>query len=179
MSGRYFRVDPIGFEGGINLYSYGRENPINAYDPEGTFVGLLINPVTIAAAVAVGVGLYIAMNNNPSKSSDISGNEDAKAKVEPEDRPWRNKTRRWLVFVRCNVHPNKIRKCETPCPDHMGGKAYGNTFSDAFSFAQMDANRNLGYHDFLGCRAEHCQPIVCYENGRSVPCPKTGRRGRR
>jgi RHS repeat-associated protein len=37
--GRFISEDPIGFEGGINLYSYTANNPINFIDPSG----LLIN----------------------------------------------------------------------------------------------------------------------------------------
>jgi len=35
MEGRFISKDPIGFSGGINLYSYTAENPINYTDPFG------------------------------------------------------------------------------------------------------------------------------------------------
>ena len=34
-TGRYITPDPIGFEGGINLFTYTFNNPINAIDPNG------------------------------------------------------------------------------------------------------------------------------------------------
>ncbi|KUG23353.1 rhs family protein [hydrocarbon metagenome] len=33
--GRFVTKDPIGFEGGINVYAYVENNPVNTVDPEG------------------------------------------------------------------------------------------------------------------------------------------------
>jgi len=33
--GRFLSPDPIGYEGGINLYVYVENNPVNLKDPEG------------------------------------------------------------------------------------------------------------------------------------------------
>jgi RHS repeat-associated protein len=38
-TGRYLRPDPIGFEGGINLYLYANANPVNLIDPTGLVCG--------------------------------------------------------------------------------------------------------------------------------------------
>lgn len=35
MEGRFIQKDPIGISGGINLYSYAQNNPINYKDPSG------------------------------------------------------------------------------------------------------------------------------------------------
>ncbi|WP_241295904.1 RHS repeat-associated core domain-containing protein, partial [Burkholderia stabilis] len=49
--GRYINQDPIGFDGGVNLYSYADNAPNIAFDPKGLFVPL------IAAAAFLGRGV--------------------------------------------------------------------------------------------------------------------------
>ena len=53
--GRYLRADPIGQEGGINLFSYVQNNPVNSIDPDGKFAWTVP-----AAGVAAGACLAIA-----------------------------------------------------------------------------------------------------------------------
>jgi RHS repeat-associated protein len=48
-TGRYMTPDPIGLEGGINLFAYAANNPVNKSDPEGK------NPV-IWGAIATAIG---------------------------------------------------------------------------------------------------------------------------
>jgi len=44
-TGRYITPDPIGQRGGINLYPYASNNPVNASDPYGLFVGSIMRPI--------------------------------------------------------------------------------------------------------------------------------------
>ncbi|BCL63154.1 hypothetical protein DGMP_38470 [Desulfomarina profundi] len=50
-TGRYLSADPIGLDGGINLYGYVGNDPVNWVDPEGLFswgFGGSLGPVTFS-----------------------------------------------------------------------------------------------------------------------------------
>jgi RHS repeat-associated protein len=61
--GRFISEDPIGLEGGINLYTYAGNNPVNALDPTGMFK-IRISWRSIGWVVAF-VAITIASGGNP------------------------------------------------------------------------------------------------------------------
>ena len=49
--GQFMTRDPMGYEGGVNLYGYTGNNPVNESDPDGTQIAA---PVVVGGAAAEG-----------------------------------------------------------------------------------------------------------------------------
>jgi RHS repeat-associated protein len=51
--GRYIEPDPIGLEGGVNLYSYVLNNPVNHIDPDGKLLFIVVAPGAYTLVMAL------------------------------------------------------------------------------------------------------------------------------
>ncbi|MBI5592932.1 MAG: RHS domain-containing protein [Deltaproteobacteria bacterium] len=66
-TGRYVTADPIGLDGGMNLYGYVDSNPVNLIDPSGqNAIACTLVPVIIGAQI-----IWTAICNNPPKPIPI------------------------------------------------------------------------------------------------------------
>ena len=75
--GRFLQTDPIGYDGGISLYAYVGNDPLNHTDPTGTCAGPLIVPCVIAVKDLVVPTLVIV--TGALMMSDNSGRRDIPA----------------------------------------------------------------------------------------------------
>jgi len=85
-TGRYISADPIGLQGGINLYAYVSNDPVNYIDPMGLYVGTLTAPLwvmpvpgarVVAGTIIAGSAIYSGYKAwqywNEAKSNPFKG----------------------------------------------------------------------------------------------------------
>lgn len=70
--GRFINKDPIGLLGGLNMYVYGGNNPVNKVDPSGEFVIPYIIRVVATVLLIVGELLFPLTPPEPIQTEDSS-----------------------------------------------------------------------------------------------------------
>lgn len=86
-SARYVQADPIGLEGGPNVYSYANNAPTIYTDPSGLFVPLVIPGLCAGGgceALLVGTGILMSQ---AGKQTAQSGNSQAENRCKDDDDP--------------------------------------------------------------------------------------------
>lgn len=63
---RWMNRDPLGEEGGVNLYAFVQNNPVNWVDPNGEIA------VPVFVPVVIGIGVALAIQNSDVDLSDIN-----------------------------------------------------------------------------------------------------------
>lgn len=72
--GRWISSDPIAEDGGLNLYGYVGNDPVNGWDPLGLFSAAegIIVATFAAVAIGIGIGVGISKYNENKKKTNCS-----------------------------------------------------------------------------------------------------------
>ena len=130
-TGRFVNRDPIGYGGGVNLYGYVGNDPINDTDPNGTFrhfsagtIGGFLEDIGIGISEAGAAGLRVATGTigigvslflNAAPAGPANGNE-----FKPGQEPWINNGTRKSDAEKKNDTPSWVPKAQVPPPDGTG-----------------------------------------------------------
>jgi RHS repeat-associated protein len=148
-TGRWLSRDPIGEKGGLNLYGYVENSPVEHEDPYGESAVGAVLPWAGGAAVADG----------PLPVGDILAGAILAGAAAWDLLDWVNSKGRYTCTATCNVQKINPKAC---CPDRTIGQGGGKTMAAAERAALRDAQ--MAGRGLNGCYVRHCHIMKCWRN---------------
>jgi RHS repeat-associated protein len=154
-TGRYISADPIGLDGGINLYAYVVGNPVNRTDSRGLFddtltpmaIGALIRGGQYVAGALSGVMLAVALDD---LRQELDEQRDAGSRSIPQ--PKKPKCG-CTCICRADADGNMPGNITTGSPLFQFGVANAGNCNEAKKEAKREAIHKLGMKPkHVGCR---------------------------
>ena len=87
--GRFLTRDPISYNGGINLYGYTANDPVNFVDPRGEFVWVICGAgvaFVISECIFGTVNLFWGLSDAGQQANDMRNGDDEIAAFSPQER---------------------------------------------------------------------------------------------
>ena len=163
VTGRWPSRDPIGEQGGLNLYGFTYNDSINFVDPDGLAVmcAPLVIPAgkvlidTIATGIAI-IFIYEVTEEVTEYKSDSCGKcvESKTSTRTRTERETKKKKGRWMCEASCNL-------LKIGAGNDVVGRVTGTGFGKTQPEAAVAAKRHASSKSPLGHRTKHCRIVSC------------------
>ena len=140
-TGRYITADPIGLEGGVNVFGYVGGNPVNWVDPEGLQIAIPIPPPPVAVP---GPYKYKPMPF-PSLPSLPEPNNPVSITPPSAGALLAQNIKHWLDVIQGNLNTAQehANKCNSSSPDNQDQHKWRQEIKAALDKAKKIAEKRL------------------------------------